>query len=135
MAKTPVATALEDLDTRIIKAKAQYHWLEDNEHWLDACPFPIESLEEQPRIIVHNITQLHVARTFLRKTLGNWEDEYKYAFYCINSIAVFKSTDYPDIVIWLECKPDDFPPELLSKGCEWVKSESADYNLICPTDS
>ena len=135
MTKSPVTKALEELDKRITKAKAQYCWLEDNEKWLNKCPFHIDSLYDQPRIIVHNTVQLHKARIFLRKALGNWEDEYKHAFYCVGAIAVFDSPERTDISIWLECHPDDFPPELLNKGCEWVKSESADYNLICPTNN
>lgn len=137
MTKSPVTRALEELIAYTNKALIQIKWLEDNEEWLNRCPFKSESLYDSPRIVVHNIAELHAARTFLRVVaLGSWEDEYKYAFYsCGRAIAVFNSDNYPNISIWLECRPEDFPPELLNKGCEWVKSESINYNLICPTDN
>jgi hypothetical protein len=88
------------------------------------------------RLIIHDVAYLSDARALLRGVYGSWSDALgNQWFSCGTTITSWKNPDVHNMEIWLECSVEDYPPQLQSETCKWVKRQSTDeYSYVCAID-
>ena len=99
----------------------------------EECPGQVH-IEYTGRLIItiRNLEELHLAREYLRKEWGEWEDKLGLIFACGDANANYEGEHAGSAVcIRLACPMDEFPEELTKGGCHFKKVSRTEWDFVC----